>query len=262
MKIKYLFAFSYDYFIATSSCFCCCCCLLVVCFYIRLINFSLIVLFFFFFFSCCGNFCSEYFSPFLFFFPPLHFSIVLLNPFWDEVSGIRWRIPDIVHHEFIQWLNIFDIILRVFLFAFLSATKHWADILRELSDMARRCLLCVAKYYLGPIFVLSRVIFTHVHLIAIELYLPFYHLNVLYCVCISSVKLMCKLSNLSHDLLNAEYQRYSALILKITLWRCRLFFPYGEKKTKQTTISFLSSRGSSIHRMTLSLILLLLLKEI
>lgn len=99
--------------------------------------------------------------------------------------------------------------------------------------MARRCLLCVAKYYLGPIFVLSRVIFTHVHLIAIELYLPFYHLNVLYCVCISSVKLMCKLSNLSHDLLNAEYQRYSALILKITLWRCRLFFPYGEKK-KQT----------------------------
>lgn len=178
-----------------------------------------------------------FFSLFIFF-PPLHFSIVLLNPFWDEVSGIRWRIPDIVHHEFIQWLNIFDIILRVFLFAFLSATKHWADILRELSDMARRCLLCVAKYYLGPIFVLSRVIFTHVHLIAIELYLPFYHLNVLYCVCISSVKLMCKLSNLSHDLLNAEYQRYSALILKITLWRCRLFFPYGEKKKNKLPYLF------------------------
>lgn len=42
----------------------------------------------------------------------------------------------------------------------------------------------------------------------------------------------------------------------------QVIFSLWGKKNQQTTISFLSSRGSSIHRMTLSLILLLLLKEI
>lgn len=44
----------------------------------------------------------------------------------------------------------------------------------------------MAKYYLGPIIVLGRVILTHVQLTAVELELPFYHLDILYWVSFQS----------------------------------------------------------------------------